>query len=53
MRRPFASSACLAPDARVEVALSLSLSLSSLLHFTSQGKGPQVEDPRQGAPFPI
>ena len=22
------------------------------LHFTSQGKGPRVEDPRQGAPFP-
>ena len=34
------------------LSLSLSRSLSLSLHFTSQGKGPRVEDPRQGAPFP-
>ena len=47
MRRPFASSACLAPDARVEVALSLSLSTSSL-HFSgerSSGRGPAPRRP--------
>ena len=32
--------------------LACVLSLFTSLHFTSQGKGRQVVDPRQGAPFP-
>ena len=41
------------PGLSLSFSLSLSLSLSfSSLHITSQVKGPQVVDPRQGARFP-